>query len=90
MNSTPRADLLMAVSFLALFGLACADEGIDAGSGKTCTYDGKTYTAGETFKSDCNTCTCMADGTAACTLMGCSGTGGWAARGGAGGAGGLC
>ncbi len=35
-----------------------------------CVEDGHAYAVGETFKRDCNTCTCMADG-ASCTKMAC-------------------
>lgn len=38
-----------------------------------CTYDGKTYKAGESFPSSdgCNTCSCTAGGLVACTLRAC-------------------
>lgn len=89
MTNVRRVHFGMAVPLLALFDLACSDEGINAGSGKTCTLGGQTHKPGETFKWDCNTCTCMADGTALCTDMACLGTGGQAVLGGAGGSGGL-
>lgn len=40
-----------------------------------CTYGGKIYSAGDSFRSDdgCNTCSCGSDGAVACTLMGCIG-----------------
>jgi hypothetical protein len=43
-----------------------------------CTYEGKTYAAGDSFKVDCNTCTCGAfgDNVVRCTVMACSATGG--------------
>lgn len=37
---------------------------------KSCTFNGAEYKHGETFKNDCNTCSCN-NGEAACTLMGC-------------------
>ncbi|XP_053408337.1 kielin/chordin-like protein isoform X2 [Mercenaria mercenaria] len=40
--------------------------------GRSCYSNGRTYSDGETFKDDCNTCTCT-DGKAACTLMACPG-----------------
>lgn len=36
----------------------------------SCTYKGQTYKSGESFKDDCNTCTCQG-GEVECTLMGC-------------------
>jgi hypothetical protein len=42
----------------------------DAGSPPTCAVGDKTYQLGESFKQDCNTCTCTASGVA-CTLMAC-------------------
>lgn len=43
-----------------------------------CTYKGTTYTVGDTFKDDCNTCRCGAETApyVSCTLMACLGTGG--------------
>jgi hypothetical protein len=41
----------------------------DAGP-RTCVSRGHTYAIGESFKDDCNTCTCSADGIA-CTAMAC-------------------
>jgi len=41
----------------------------DAGP-PTCTSNGKSYAVGESFKIDCNTCTCSAQGIA-CTAMAC-------------------
>lgn len=62
------------------------DAPADRSSEQFCFVDGKKYAFGETFKQDCNTCTCSATGVA-CTLMAClpSGTGG--AIGGEGGSG---
>ncbi|KAH3700478.1 kielin/chordin-like protein [Dreissena polymorpha] len=37
---------------------------------KTCSYKGKTYTNGESFKDKCNTCHCR-NGAAICTKIGC-------------------
>jgi hypothetical protein len=36
-----------------------------------CTFGGRNYAVGETFKNDCNTCSCQANGTIACTAMAC-------------------
>jgi hypothetical protein len=44
-------------------------------AGKTCLLGGREYTIGETFKSDCNTCTCTSNGIA-CTAMFCYHDGG--------------
>lgn len=46
--------------------------------GGTCTYDGNTYTAGQTFPATdgCNTCTCLDDGSVACTEIACQQCGG--------------
>ncbi len=37
----------------------------------TCSFAGKTYRVGETYKNDCNTCLCTDGGVAACTKMAC-------------------
>ncbi len=39
----------------------------------TCSYAGKTYQVGDTFKDteDCNGCRCTSDGLVACTVMAC-------------------
>lgn len=39
----------------------------------TCDYEGAGYSAGESFRASdgCNTCTCMEDGTVACTKVAC-------------------
>jgi hypothetical protein len=42
----------------------------DAGP-QGCVVNGHTYAIGETFKADCNTCTCTASGGVACTTMAC-------------------
>jgi len=50
----------------------------DLSPGQICVDGGRVYGFGESFKRDCNTCTCTASGIA-CTLMGCpppSGAGG--------------
>jgi len=56
---------------VAVMGAGCAEEGLDGGT--TCSYGGKSYAVGESFKSTdgCNTCSCLSDGTVACTLMAC-------------------
>jgi hypothetical protein len=40
-------------------------------SGKRCVYKGSVYRDGQTFKDDCNTCTCT-NGNVGCTKKGCS------------------
>jgi hypothetical protein len=69
-----------------VLGLACGGNGIkttqrpDAqvttteksdGQVTTCSYGGKTYNPGDSFRDDCNTCSCGANGQVACTLIGC-------------------
>jgi hypothetical protein len=36
-----------------------------------CQYQGQSYQTGQSFKVDCNTCTCEADGSVSCTEAGC-------------------
>ena len=62
----------MATVALVAIGAGCAKEGLDTAQ-TTCSYGGKSYTSGESFKSTdgCNTCSCRSDGTVACTLMAC-------------------
>lgn len=68
----------------SLFAIACSKDALtspggneDAGSkadlapGQSCNYAGTQYAIGETFKNDCNTCTCTTSGIA-CTLMACA------------------
>ncbi len=50
-------------------GTGGATSGPDAAP-QGCVEGGHTYAVGETFKSDCNTCTCTERG-ASCTLMAC-------------------
>ena len=38
---------------------------------KGCVYAGVEYAAGETYKADCNTCHCVGNNLAMCTLMAC-------------------
>jgi hypothetical protein len=39
----------------------------------TCLWNGTTYSAGDTFKMDCNTCSCSSNGQVVCALMACLG-----------------
>lgn len=43
---------------------------------RTCTYDGKVYTPGQTFPdvNGCDVCTCGADGNVSCTDRACAAT----------------
>jgi hypothetical protein len=80
---------LMSVAIVASFFVAaCGDDPV-------CTDHGVQYQIGETFKQDCNTCTCTTQGIS-CTLIGCvpstggsssstGGTGGIVGSGGVGG-----
>jgi hypothetical protein len=57
--------------------LACAGGGIKKiqkpdGQVTTCSYGGKTYNPGDSFRQDCNTCACGSNGQVGCTLMQCS------------------
>lgn len=56
-----------------LFFAGC---GGDAGLSGTCAYSGKTYAAGSSFPASdgCNTCSCQADGSVACTERACAGS----------------
>ena len=63
---------------LWLLGLMAATAGCAGTSGSddsesvTCEGpDGTIYTVGESYDSDCNTCTCQDDGTISCTDLGC-------------------
>jgi hypothetical protein len=46
--------------------------GASPDAAQACVENGHSYAVGETFKSDCNTCTCTGSG-AMCTLMACVG-----------------
>lgn len=50
----------------------CAGEG-DDGKAVQCQYDKLVWEVGDSFPANdgCNTCTCMRDGSVACTLMAC-------------------
>jgi uncharacterized protein YqgV (UPF0045/DUF77 family) len=56
-----------------------------------CTWKGKTYSSGESFQDDCNTCTCgaLGDTLVRCTVMACPDGGAGAASGGSSGTGGI-
>ncbi len=64
--------LAAALPFAALAG--CESDVNGGGGDETCELDGQTYQAGESFPSPdgCNTCSCMDDGSIACTLMACA------------------
>ena len=94
---------LAALALVCLAFVACAEEkgtggtwldpehGDNAGraSGLSCEFNGKTYEAGESYRADCNRCTCQGGGWK-CTLILCPGDGGAAgANGGEAGAGGV-
>lgn len=107
-NPQGRCSLPLAV-LSSLLAVSCSQSGLDtpkpdAASGKACEYNGTKYTLGQSFKDDCNTCTCTESGLS-CTLMLCghltggssgsggvggsSGSGGSGGSGGAGGVGGI-
>jgi hypothetical protein len=85
--SCSRDGLIINTPHDAAVDALVGDAPTDRSSDQFCFVDGKKYAFGETFKQDCNTCTCSATGVA-CTLMAClpAGTGG--DIGGAGGSGG--
>jgi hypothetical protein len=63
-------------AFTVVCTLACGGGGMKMtqkadGQVTTCFYGGKTYNPGDSFRDDCNTCTCESNGAVACTLMAC-------------------
>jgi len=54
----------------ALYGQSCKILTCDVPSDLSCTHNGQTYQDGESFKDNCNDCTC-ANGNVACTLKAC-------------------
>jgi hypothetical protein len=56
-----------------------------------CTWKGETYSSGESFRDDCNTCTCgaLGDTLVRCTVMACFDGGAGAVSGGSSGTGGI-
>jgi len=52
----------------------CVDRFTCAPTAGTCSYEGQTYQPGDSFPASdgCNTCSCGADGTVACTLKACA------------------
>jgi Pacifastin inhibitor (LCMII) len=69
-----KATVVLGLAFVLATGC-----GASGGGGKTCIYGGKIYQSGATFgaQDGCNSCSCMSDGTVACTLMACLGDSGW-------------
>lgn len=63
-------------AFIMVGVLACGGSGIKTtqnpdGQVATCFYGGKTYNPGDSFREDCNTCSCRGNGEIACTLAAC-------------------
>ena len=59
-----------------VFALACGGRAIKTtqkadGQAPACSYGGKTYNPGDSFRQDCNTCSCDENGQVGCTLMAC-------------------
>ena len=52
-------------------GMKDALVSIDAAADAGCTSGNRVYAVGESFKNDCNTCSCQANGAFACTGMVC-------------------
>jgi hypothetical protein len=70
-RSADRAfDLMDLLDVASLDGKRSPDAATSDGKAG-CTFGNRTYAVGETFKNDCNTCTCQAGGNVACTLMAC-------------------
>jgi hypothetical protein len=63
-------------ALVMLFASACGGHGIKTpqkadGQVTTCSYGGKTYHPGDSFRQDCNTCSCGGNGEVTCTLIAC-------------------
>ena len=63
-------------ALVVVFALACGGNGIRTtqradGQVTTCSYGGKNYNPGDSFRQDCNTCSCGGNGQLACTLIAC-------------------
>jgi hypothetical protein len=101
---TNAARSTLAIAILSSLAVSCSRDGLTSNSPRDaagdhqadasnpfCSDNGRTYSIGETFKRDCNTCTCTETGMS-CTMLLCplpGGTGGMAGAGGAGGIPGL-
>lgn len=71
---TTKFKVLSALPVVLVLG--CGGSGIKTtqkpdGQVTTCSHGGKTYNPGDSFRDDCNTCSCGANGQVACTLIGC-------------------
>ena len=72
--SFARRFLALAAVLPGVLAAGCqSDVDGGGGDGATCTLEGETYDAGESFPAPdgCNTCTCTEQGDVACTLMAC-------------------
>ncbi len=66
----PYFDLVKVIALLlALFGAAAFSSGCED---TTCESGGKTYSPGDNWACDCNTCACNDDGSISSTDIGCS------------------
>jgi hypothetical protein len=63
-----RVGVTLTAAFLVACGPSVSDDGVD-----TCQVGDQSYAEGDTFPAPdgCNTCSCQADGSMACTEMGC-------------------
>jgi Pacifastin inhibitor (LCMII) len=54
-------------------GIPCSEETLHCSSGPSCTYDGGSYQAGQTFPAGdgCNTCSCSPVGSIGCSKLAC-------------------
>ena len=73
-----KATVLLVATLGLVFALVTGCGASGAG-GKACIYGGQTYQPGARFgaQDGCNSCSCMSDGSVACTLMACLGDSGW-------------
>lgn len=63
---------MMIISLLAVaVGVALCNSAEILHMQKVCQVGEQTYFPGESFKEDCNTCTCTSDGSFACTKLTC-------------------
>jgi hypothetical protein len=79
----PRKSVMRKFKLVAALGapvvvsaFACGGSGIKTtqkadGQVTLCSYGGRTYNPGESFRQDCNTCLCGGNGQVACTLILC-------------------
>ena len=74
MGSRLRRDLLWVGATIAVAFLVGCGPSVSDGSEDVCVVGDQTYAEGDTFSAadGCNTCSCQADGSLACTEMACA------------------